>query len=128
MIDAELIAGELEAEGFPRNHRIVSFTTTGGNQAMALVTVTVTAPAVQAEDDLFNIPFSSAADVVPLDVLTNDLDPITGDNSTLHVGSVTQPPAGQGSVAISADGRSVEWSRPAGFVGQVQFDYTAERA
>lgn len=84
-------------------------------------------PGFTINDDTVNIEFSGPETVETIDVLANDVDPVTGDGSTLIIDTITQPPAGQGSIAINPDGRRIDWTRPAGFVGEVQFTYTAVR-
>jgi hypothetical protein len=128
-IDAEAIAAQLEgiaqAEGLGELSTAVHFTTAEGNPAMALVSVTVTDPGIISEDDTASTPANTP---VNIPVLANDVDQVTGDNSTLIVASVTQPPAGQGTVAIAADQKSVIFTPAQGFVGTTQFSYTAARA
>jgi hypothetical protein len=92
---------------------------------MALVTVTVTDPGITVEPDTASTPANTA---VTIPVLANDVDNLTGDNSDLIVASITQPPSGQGSVAISGDQKSVIFTPASGFIGTAEFSYTAARA
>jgi Bacterial Ig domain len=112
------------ANGWPSNSVTFNFLTNQGHQAMAIVTITITDPGIQMLDDSVSTPANTP---ITISVLANDVDNLTGNNSNLIVASVTQPPASQGSVAISADQKSVIFTPAAGFIGQAQFDYTAAR-
>lgn len=129
MPDTIALAADLENEalaaGWPRNHTRLDFTTARGNQAMALVTVTVTDPGITENPDSAT---TQANTPITIPVLDNDVDNLNGSNATLRVGSVTQPPSGQGGVTIAADQRSVVYTPASGFSGQAQFTYTAVRA
>jgi hypothetical protein len=101
------------------------------------VTVTVKDPGGLSDSETFiwtikdvNRPPVAAADAssvtqgqaVVISVLGNDTDPDTGD--TLTITSVTQPPSGQGSVTIAADGKTVTYAAPSTFTGVPTFTYT----
>lgn len=94
----------------------------GGVQQNVPITVTVTGtndPPVGV-DDTFNVDAGSG--VNPLDVLANEAS--TADpGETLIVTNVTTPSQG-GTVTIAADGRSLNYTPPASFVGNDTFNYT----
>lgn len=90
----------------------VTVKSAAGGADSELVTVLATAPVanlppVGVEDSASTSPGT----FVDISVLTNDSDP--EDNLPLAVASVTQPAAGQGSVAINPDGVSVRYTPPA---------------
>ena len=127
MIDLEAFAAALEdfaqANGLPEACGTVLYATTPeGNPVMATVTVQVTAPAIDEQDDTAATAFNTP---VTIPVLANDTDPA---GQELIVASVTQPSASQGSVAITADQKQVVFTPAANFFGQAQFSYTAGRA
>jgi hypothetical protein len=72
-----------------------------------------------AVDDSFDIPTNSVA--VPLNVLANDLEGITG---ALTISSVTNPSQG-GTVVIGQGGLSLRYTPRANFAGTETFRYTA---
>lgn len=117
------IARSLELEaiatGSMRNFASIPFTTAQGSQAMAIVTVTVLDPGPNLVDDVASTPANTA---VTIPVLANDSDPLGRE---LVITSVTQPPAGQGAAAISADQKSVVYTPATGFLGEAQFTYDA---
>ncbi len=95
----------------------------GGATALAQITFTVTPvnDPPNAVDDSFTV--SSAAGTTTLNVLANDTNVDTGE--TLRITAVTQPPAGQGTLAIAADGRTLNYTSPSTtFEGQFTFTYT----
>lgn len=54
-----------------------------------------------------------------LDVLVNDTDPDTSDTKTIT--TITQPPTGSGTLAISTDGKTVTYTPPSStFTGKLQ--------
>ncbi len=92
-------------------------TTTG---QMTFTVSAVNDPPV-AVDDAFTVFTSSAT--TTLNVLTNDTNPDTGE--TLTISAVTQPPAGQGTIAISSDSRSLIYTSPStAFEGTFTLTYT----
>ncbi len=95
----------------------------GGATATGTVTFTISAvnDAPDAADDTRTVLASSGDS--NLDVMVNDTNVDTGEN--LKITGVTQPPAGQGSIAISADQKSLIYSPPSvSFTGNVTFTYT----
>ncbi|MCR9291918.1 MAG: Ig-like domain-containing protein, partial [bacterium] len=94
----------------------------GGATATANATFTVAAvnDAPTAVDD--SASAISRNTTTSLDVLANDQD-VDGDD--LEIIAVTQPAAGNGSVAIAADGKSLIYTPPAvDFEGMVSLTYT----
>lgn len=126
MPDTDALAAQLEAEalanGWPRNHVRIDFFTPEGNPAMALVTVTVTAPNIVENNDTAT---TAANAPITIDVLANDSDPLGG---TLVLASVQSPTAQGGTAVINADGRRVDYTPPVNFAGTDTFNYTAARA
>ncbi|MGN6134565.1 MAG: Ig-like domain-containing protein [Aureliella sp.] len=95
----------------------------GGATAVGTITFTITAvnDAPNAVDDTLDV--LSTAGVQTIQVLTNDVNPDSGE--TLTITAVTQPAAGTGSVAISSDGRSIRYTPPSNtFAGTASFSYT----
>ena len=95
----------------------------GGATAIGRVTFTVTAvndPPDAVDDTLTAL---SAQATNNLNVLANDKNVDTGE--TLTITAVTQPPAGKGTVAIAADGKSLIYTSPSSsFQGAFAFTYT----
>ena len=87
--------------------------------AVATVTITITDPGPSLGADFATTPANTP---VSIDVLANDSDPLGRE---LVVTSVTQPPAGQGSVTIAPNQRSVTFTPAPNFVGVAQFSYEA---
>ena len=84
-------------------------------------TVTPVNDAPDAVDD--NVNVLTANPTTTIDVLTNDVNPDAGE--TLTITAVTQPPAGRGTIAIAADGRSLIYTSPGTtFEGTFAFTYT----
>ncbi|MEO7014505.1 MAG: Ig-like domain-containing protein, partial [Dokdonella sp.] len=80
-----------------------------GGSASAMVTINVTAPVNRppvAVPDAYTIAATSLVLVMP--VLTNDSDP---DGDPLTITGVTQPPTGQGTVAITGSGQTITFNR-----------------
>ena len=95
----------------------------GGATAVGTITFTITAvnDAPNAVNDSFDV--LSTAGVRTLEVLTNDVNPDTGE--TLTITAVTQPAAGNGTVAISSNGKAILYTPPSStFVGTPSFTYT----
>jgi cyclophilin family peptidyl-prolyl cis-trans isomerase len=94
----------------------------GGVQNTVPVTVTVNSVngAPVGVDDNFTVDAGSG--VNPLNVLANELG-TAGPGETLTVTAVTTPSAG-GTVTIAADGRSLNYTPAASFVGTDTFNYT----
>ncbi len=105
---------------------IVTYTLreTGGSTATGTVTFTVTAvnDAPLAVDD--NLTVLSQPNQI-LNVLANDTDVDSGD--VLTITAITQPPTGQGTVAIQ-NNRIVYSAPNTEFTGTVTFTYTASDA
>ncbi len=97
-----------------------------GGTATGTVTVTVTPvnDAPVANDDTLQVLTGTVARTV--NVLANDTD-IDGDSLTIS--QVTQPAAGNGTVAISSDQKSLLYTPPtATFTGNVTFSYVVTDA
>jgi hypothetical protein len=88
--------------------------------AVATVTITITDPGPSLGADFAT---TAANTPVSINVLSNDSDPLGRE---LVVKSVVQPQAGQGSVTIAPDQRSVTFTPALNFVGVAQFSYEAE--
>ena len=102
-----------------------TYVITDNSNRTASATVTITVASLSANpvavDDSFTFPTALAAQ---LDVLANDT---VGDRGPITIASVTQPPTGQGVVAILAGGTLLQYSPPStSFVGDVQFTYTIQ--
>jgi len=92
----------------------------GTAQGTATVTVTSVNDAPNAVADVFTV--STAANQ-SVNVLANDTNADT--NETLTISAITQPESGKGTVAISADKKSLLYSAPStSFTGEVNFTYT----
>lgn len=121
-----LDAGESETVTF-------DYTISDGNGGTDTATVTVTVTGV--EDPTVTAPDSGVADEntpIVVDVLGNDTD-LDSSDIPLTVTGVTQPPAGQGSVAISNGGADVTFTPgtdfddlAAGESETVTFTYTTD--
>ena len=95
-----------------------------GTFTMTIIKVNVgPAPDIDAPDMEFDVKFG---ETTQLDVLRDAVDPMTGDNSTLVVASVTQPLEG-GTVTIGPFGKGVVFFPAPGFSGQTEFTYEATR-
>ncbi|MGH9281311.1 MAG: Ig-like domain-containing protein, partial [Acidimicrobiales bacterium] len=94
-----------------------------GATATATVRVTVADAAPVAADDERSTPISTAVDIP---VALNDTDANPDDTLTVTAVGVPRDGGGnaQGSVVVSADGRTVTYTPPAGFQGAVTFPYT----
>ncbi len=94
-----------------------------GGSAGATVRVTVANAAPTAVDDERSTPINTAVDIP---VTANDTDPNPGDTLTVAAVGLPRDAGGntQGSVAVSADGKTVTYTPPAGFQGAVAFPYT----
>jgi large repetitive protein len=90
-----------------------------GVMAVATVTITISDPGPSLAADFATTPANTP---VSIDVLANDNDPLGRE---LVITSVAQPQAGQGSVAIAPDRRSVTFTPALNFVGVAQFTYEA---
>ncbi len=94
-----------------------------GGTATGTVTFTVTPvnDPPNAVDD--NVTVQTSVATTTLTVLNNDINVDTGE--TLTITAVTQPPAGKGTVAISADGKTLIYTSPsATFEETFAFTYT----
>ncbi|MFM8408612.1 MAG: Ig-like domain-containing protein, partial [Pirellulaceae bacterium] len=103
---------------------VVTYTIRGSLGGSATGSATIAIAAVNdgpvAVPDTFTVNASQSS--TTLQVLANDLQVDAGE--TLSITLVTQPSAGQGSVAISSDKRAVIYSPPSSnFAGQVTFTY-----
>ncbi|MFM8323783.1 MAG: Ig-like domain-containing protein, partial [Pirellulaceae bacterium] len=103
---------------------VVTYTIRGSLGGSATGSATIAIAAVNdgpvAVPDTFTVNASQSS--TTLQVLANDLQVDAGE--TLSISLVTQPSAGQGSVAISSDKRAVIYSPPSSnFAGQVTFTY-----
>jgi cyclophilin family peptidyl-prolyl cis-trans isomerase len=86
----------------------------------ATFVVTPVNDAPTANDDALN---AVSSQVTTLDVLANDSSVDAGE--TLTIASIVQPTAGNGTVAIAADNRSLTYAAPnSDFTGTVTFTYT----
>ncbi len=84
-------------------------------------TVSAVNDAPNAVDDAVTI--QTALPTTTVNVLTNDVNPDTGE--TLTITAVTQPPTGKGTIAIAADGKSLIYTSPStSFEGTFSFTYT----
>ena len=84
-------------------------------------TVSAVNDAPVAVDD--SVTVLSTSTTTTLNVLTNDTNPDTGE--TLTITAVTQPPSGQGTLAISSDSKSLIYTSPSStFEGTFTFSYT----
>jgi len=91
------------------------------DSATVTITVASLSSSPVAVDDSFTFPTALAAQ---LNVLANDT---VGDRGSITIASVTQPPAGQGVVAVLAGCTLLQYSPPSTtFVGDVQFTYTIQ--
>jgi hypothetical protein len=103
---------------------IVTYRLRGSNGGQTLGTVTFTVTAVNdpptAIDDTYNVPSQPNQ---TLNVLSNDSNVDSGE--TLTISAVSTIPAGQGTVVVSLDKKSLQYSPPnADFNGTVTFTYT----
>jgi large repetitive protein len=90
-----------------------------GGTAQATVTIAIQNRLPTATDDTISMGTVGGDKVI--DPRSNDTDP---EQQTLTVISVTQPPAGQGSAAVSGSGATVTYTPPVGFWGVTNFSYT----
>lgn len=96
----------------------------GGGSATAIATFVVDPvnDGPQAVDDTATALAGEPTTII--DVLSNDVD-VDGDS--LIITAVTQPPSGEGTVAISSDGKTLIYTPPDSvFEGQFSFSYTIE--
>lgn len=94
----------------------------GGGRAFGTVTFTVTAvnDPPNAVDDTFTVP---SLPNQTLNVLANDTNVDTGE--TLTIAAVSAIPAAQGTLVVSADGKSLLYNPPSSnFNGTITFTYT----
>lgn len=94
-----------------------------GAVATGQMTFTVSAvnDAPNAVDDTATV--QTAVPTTTINVLTNDLNPDSGE--TLTITAVTQPPTGKGTIAISSDSKSLIYTSPStSFEGTFSFTYT----
>lgn len=90
-----------------------------GNTASAQVTVEVTAPA-QANDDILTVDRDST---------DNRLAVLSNDSADMRVTALDSSASVDGAdIRIADDGSAVIYSPPAGYTGNDQFSYTAERS
>jgi large repetitive protein len=75
-------------------------------------------PAFGANDDIFNFDEGSVAN--SLDVLANDSS-LNGETANLTITAVSSQTTG---VSIATDGKSILYTPPADFNGEIMFDYT----
>jgi large repetitive protein len=104
---------------------VITYTLRASDGGIATGRVTFTVTSVDdpptAVDDTLTVLSSGGPST--LDVLANDFDVDPGDSFLIT--SVTQPATGLGSVAISADGRSLIYTPPSNdFAGSLSFTYT----
>ena len=104
---------------------VITYTVEASDGGIAVGRVTFTVTNVDdpptAVDDTLSVLSPSGPSV--LNVLANDFDVDPGDSFTIT--AVTQPPAGSGSVAISADGLTLIYTPPStNFEGSFSFSYT----
>ena len=84
-------------------------------------TVSAVNDAPNAIDDAATV--QTGVPTTSITVLTNDLNPDTGE--TLTITAVTQPPTGKGTIAISSDNKSLIYTSPStSFEGTFTFTYT----
>jgi len=94
-----------------------------GANAVGQMTFIVSAvnDAPNAVDDTVNV--LTVSPTTTIDVLTNDVNPDSGE--TLTISAVAQPPSGKGTIAIAADGKSLIYTSPGTtFEGNFSFTYT----
>jgi len=88
-------------------------------------TVTAVNDPPNAVDDAVTV--QTAVPTTTLNVLTNDVNPDTGE--TLTISAVTQPATGKGTIAISSDSTSLIYTSPStSFEGTFSFTYTLSDA
>jgi len=88
-------------------------------------TVTAVNDPPNAVDDAVTV--QTAVPTTTLNVLTNDVNPDTGE--TLTISAVTQPATGKGTIAISSDSKSLIYTSPStSFEGTFSFTYTLSDA
>lgn len=84
-------------------------------------TVSAVNDAPNAVDDTATV--QTGVPTTTINVLTNDVNPDASE--TLTITAVTQPPTGQGTIAISSDSRSLIYTSPStSFEGTFTFTYT----
>lgn len=105
---------------------LVTYTARSSNDGIATGTVTFNIAAVNDPPNAVNDNLQVLSQPnQTLNVLANDTNPDSGE--VLTIVSVTQPPAGQGTVSIASDGKSLIYSAPnVEFTGTVQFTYTID--
>ncbi|MFO1064627.1 MAG: tandem-95 repeat protein [Pirellulales bacterium] len=104
---------------------VLTYTVKDSGGATALGTVTFNVTNVNDAPDAVNdtLTVLSPAGTQKLDVLANDTDPDSGDTKTIS--AVTQPASGNGTIAIAADGKSLNYTPPSNsFTGTFTFTYT----
>ncbi len=104
---------------------VLTYTLRDSNGGTATGTVTFNVTAVNdpptAVDDTVSVLASQTTST--LNVLANDTNVDTGE--TLTITAVTQPPTGNGTVAIAADGKSLTYTSPSStFEGSFTISYT----
>lgn len=104
---------------------VMTYTLRDSGGATAVGTITFTITSVNDAPDAVNDAATvlSSSGVQTINVLSNDVNPDTGE--TLTITAVTQPASGQGTIAIANDGKSLRYTPPSStFAGTVQFTYT----
>jgi large repetitive protein len=106
---------------------IITYTVrdTGGLTAVGTVTFNITP--VNDPPDAVNdtVTLTASGGTQTIDVLANDINVDQGE--TLTITAVTQPPAGSGTIAIAADGKSLRYTPPSeSFAGSFSFTYTID--
>jgi len=104
---------------------VLTYTLLDSNGGAAIGTVTFNVTPVNdpptAVDDTFSVLASQST--TTLDVLANDTNVDEGE--ILTISAVTQPPAGNGTIAIAADGKSLIYTSPSStFEGTFTIVYT----
>jgi len=89
-----------------------------GVSGSATVTINVTQVDFRATNNSYTVNYE---DTRTFNVLGNDTTPYP---DPLTISSITQPPAGEGTVTISGDSTAVIYTADQGFVGPTSFTYT----
>ncbi len=108
-------------------NEVLTYTLRDSGGATAIGQMTFTVSAVNDPPDAVNDTLTalSSQTTTSLNVLANDINVDTGE--TLRVTTVSQPPSGSGTLSISTDGRTLNYTAPnTSFEGQFSFTYTID--
>jgi large repetitive protein len=104
---------------------VITYVLQDNRGATAAGQMTFTVSGVNDAPDAVNdaVTVQTSITTSTISVLTNDVNPDTGE--TLTISAVTQPPTGNGTIAISADSKSLIYTSPStSFEGTFSFTYT----